>query len=89
MKKLLLQAADHLSIPADALTNIFHLELLGDRELYLENHKGIAEYSENEVVLRGENRLIRIYGSNLNLCAMNDTELRLSGTIDSISFTSL
>ena len=31
LKKLLLRAADRLSIPPDALTNIFHLELLGDR----------------------------------------------------------
>lgn len=89
MKKLLLRAADRFSIPADALTNIFHLELLGDRELYLENHKGIVEYSENEILLRGDNRMIRICGSGLNLCAMNDAELRISGTVDSISFTSL
>ncbi len=89
MKKLLVRAADRLSIPVDAVANIFHLELLGDRELYLENHKGIAEYSENEILLHGSDRLIRICGANLNLCAMTNTELRVSGTVDSITFTSL
>ncbi len=89
MINLLLRAADRFAIPADAVTNIFHLELLGDRELYLENHKGIAEYSENEILLHGNDRMIRICGSNLNLCAMTDTELRVSGTVDSITFTSL
>ncbi len=85
----LARAADYLSLPADAVAGLFHLELIGARELYLENHNGILEYSDTEIVLHGGDRLIRILGHHLNLCAMNDAELRLSGTLDSITFTSL
>lgn len=86
---ILARTADFFSLPPEAVAGIFRMELIGTRDLYLENHKGILEYSETEVVLHGGDRLIRISGADLTLRAMNNEELCLSGTFDSIAFTSL
>lgn len=89
MRNFLVRAAHYFSLPPDAVSNTFHLEIIGESELYLENHKGIEEYSDTEVLLHGGDRIIKICGTGLQICAMNDTELRLSGHLDSIAFTAL
>lgn len=87
MQKFLARAANYFSLPLDAVTNAVHLEIIGESDLYLENHNGIEEYSDTEVLLRGGERKIQIRGKNLQICAMSETELRLSGQLDSVTFT--
>lgn len=85
----LTRAASLFTLPADAVAGLFHLELVGTRELYLENHKGVLEYTPTEVALHGGDRIIRITGRDLTLSAMTDAELRLTGWFDTISFQAL
>ena len=37
-----------LDLPADGVAGVPKVELLGDRELYLENYKGILSYGKEE-----------------------------------------
>lgn len=85
----LTRAASLFALPADAVAGLFHLELIGTRELYLENHKGVLEYTPTAVTLHGGDRAIRITGRELTLSTMTDTELRLTGWLDTISFAAL
>ena len=41
---LLERAAQAFDLPADTLTGLPRIELVGDRELRMENHKGILAY---------------------------------------------
>ena len=73
-----------LDLPADALAGVPRLELVGDGELRVENHKGILAYGDEEIQVSGGVFLIQIRGSNLALRAMTGLELLITGRIDGI-----
>ena len=72
---LLERTAQLLDLPADALAGVPRLELVGDGELRVENHKGILAYGDQE---------IQVSGGGLELRAMTGLELLITGRIDSI-----
>lgn len=81
---LLERTAELLDLPADAVAGVPRLELVGTRELRMENHKGILAYGDQEIQVSGGVFLIQIRGSGLELRAMTGLELLITGRIDSI-----
>ena len=81
---LLERTAELLDLPADAVAGVPRLELVGTRELRMENHKGILAYGDEEIQVSGGVFLIQIRGSGLELRAMTGLELLITGRIDSI-----
>ena len=80
------RAAEMFDIPADTRGGLLHIEMSGNKEVFFENHKGILELSDNEVVLNSGKGMVRVVGQRLVVLAMNADEIRLSGIIESISF---
>lgn len=87
MKKenLYVRAADIFDIPADPVGGLLHVEMTGGREVFVENHKGILELSENEAVLSADGKTLRITGDKIAVLAMNTSEVRFSGNIYGIT----
>ena len=83
-ESLLERASQALELPGDALGGMPRIELLGDRELRMEAHKGILAYGDQEIQVSGGVFLIQIRGSGLELRAMTGLELLITGRIDSI-----
>ena len=84
---LMMKASRLFDLPGDALGGMLRVELMGNREVFVGNHRGILELSENEVVLNyGKNDKLHILGDNLTVSAMTTEEIRLSGIIGSVSF---
>ena len=79
------RTAEVLDLPADALAGLPKLELVGDCELLVENHKGILAYGREEIHISGGIYLIKIAGRELELRAMTGVELLITGTITQIS----
>ncbi len=79
------RTAEVLDLPADALAGLPKLELVGDCELRVENHKGILAYGREEIHISGGIYLIKIAGRELELRAMTGVELLITGTITQIS----
>lgn len=73
-------------LPADVLTGLPRLELLGDRELRMERHKGILSFGTEEIQVSGGKMIVRIRGSALELKAMSAVELLITGHIVEIEF---
>ncbi|MGI5962633.1 MAG: YabP/YqfC family sporulation protein [Lawsonibacter sp.] len=84
---LLERTAEFFDLPADALTGLPRLELVGDRELRIENHKGILAYGQDEIHVSGGAFVIKILGKNLELRAMTGLELLITGQISQIQLT--
>ena len=60
------------------------VELYGSRQLYMAGHRGVISYSTEEVTVSGGSMTVRIIGKDLQLAAMTDGELRLTGHIDRV-----
>lgn len=75
-----------LDLPAD-LAGLPRIELLGDRELRVENHKGILAYGKEEIHISGGKLVIRVLGSDLELRGMSTAELLITGWVHSVELT--
>jgi len=84
---LIERAAGLLDLPADALAGLPRLELVGDNELRIENHRGILAYGHEEIHVSGGVFLLKITGCDLELRAMTGLELLITGHIQNIQLT--
>jgi sporulation protein YqfC len=83
---LALEVAEAFDIPPEAAAGMPKLTITGCRRALIENHRGILEYSRENVVIKGGRVQVRIWGEGLELKAMNKTDLVIIGQIFSVSF---
>ena len=81
------RAAETFDLPADALAGLPKLELVGDGELRVENHKGILAYGTEEIHISGGKMILKVRGADLELRSMNAGELLITGLITGIDFS--
>ena len=79
------RAAETFDLPADALAGLPRLELVGDGELRVENHKWILAYGREEIHISGGTCLIKVSGQGLELRAMTGLELLITGKVSQIT----
>ena len=84
---LLEKTAELLDLPADTFAGLSRLEMVGDGELRMENHKGILAYGPEEIHISAGSFLVKISGHNLELRAMTGLELLITGKIEQIRLT--
>ena len=81
---LLEKTAEVLDLPGDVVAGLPRLELTGSRELRMENHKGILAYGSDEIHISGGKMVVKVRGTDLELKAMNASQLLITGDIASI-----
>ena len=85
-ENILERAVRALDLPPD-VAGLPRIELLGDRELRVEYHKGILSYGREEIHISGGKMIIRVLGTDLELRGMNGTELCITGQIRTVALT--
>ena len=80
-ERLLERTAQALELPADVVAGLPRVELTGDRELRMENHRGILAYGAEEIQISGGRLVVKVRGEGLELRAMNAGELLITGAI--------
>ena len=88
-RKVLAEFAERFDLPADIVAGLPHLEMVGSREVYLEQHTGILSYSEEQIDANTPAGVLRICGEKLRLTAMTAQELRVGGSIRSVEWVAL
>jgi len=78
-----LNAMERLDLPA-AIAGAPTVELTGNREFYMERHRGVLSYSTELVEINAGALVIRVSGASLQLLAMTETELRIGGRIEKV-----
>ena len=74
-------------LPADVIAGVPRMELIGDSEFRMENHKGILSCGEEEIHVSGGIYLVKITGEGLEVRAMTGLELLVTGKIRGIELT--
>ncbi len=72
-------AADAWGMPKDVIMNMPKLSIGGNREIYIENYKGILEYTSEEIRLSTTIGVVRIAGKNLKVERIRLTDIFISG----------
>lgn len=76
---------ERLSIQDETLPMQTVVELLGDRRVLIEHHRGVTEYSRERIQVRVKYGVLCIGGMALQLCKMTSDQLVIMGKIDSIT----
>ena len=81
------RAAQMFDLPADVIAGVPRLELIGDREFRMENHRGILSCSEEEIHISGGIYLVKISGQELEVRSMTGLEVLVTGRISCVELT--
>lgn len=75
-----------LELPGDAMLDIARITLVGDRELVVENHRGLLEYTPSRVVLAVPEGQLAIDGEGLSIGAISAEQVILAGKIQALRY---
>lgn len=79
-----LEAMERLDLPGELAHGVPHMELTGQRQFFMAQHKGVLSYSTELVEISGGSLVVRLTGRELQLLAMTESELRIGGTIEKL-----
>ena len=73
---------EKLDLPGNIAPRVPRMELVGNREFYMDRHRGVISYTEDTVDIAAGELVVRLFGKNFEIVAMTDEELRITGIID-------
>ncbi|HYF93710.1 MAG TPA: sporulation protein YqfC [Symbiobacteriaceae bacterium] len=80
------KVASLFELPADVLMDCARLTLIGARELMVENHRGLYEYTTDKVVLSVPEGRLTVIGQDLGIRSISPDQLTLHGSIRGIHY---
>ena len=78
--------SDMLDMPKDVVQDLAKITMIGERDLTVENYKGILEYSDTIIRLKTNGRGIKITGENLGIRTITDEDIEVYGRINTLEF---
>jgi len=75
-----------LKLPSDLTRGDMILNITGDGEVFIENYKGIVEYTDTNVLVSGKRYQILLTGKCLAVTYYTDDEMRIEGRFENIKF---
>lgn len=87
-KRIMNEAAERFDLPPDLLMGLPHVEITGNRQFYMENHRGILSYSNEEIAVSADGMIVRVFGRELELVSMSGEALRIRGAIERVEWVS-
>ncbi len=82
-KELLVES---LKLPKDMMMGVFVLSMIGNREVLIENYRGILEYTDTCILLQTKQGQIKFEGNNLVIEYYTNEDMKISGYIASVIF---
>lgn len=84
-KGLLDRLAESADLPGEAIPGQSLVEVLGDRRVLIENHRGVTEYGRERICIRVGFGQIVVCGCGLELSRMSKEQLVITGRVDGVT----
>jgi len=78
--------ADFFELPQEIILDLPRITLVGNMQLYIENHRGVISYNQNEVRLSVNKGEVIIRGEGLQIENLLEEELLIKGMLESLSY---
>lgn len=82
-KELLVES---LKLPKDMMLGAFMLSMTGNREAFIENYRGIIEYTDTCIILQTKSGQVRFEGSGLIIEYYTNEDMKICGYISQVIF---
>ncbi|MFD0715087.1 sporulation protein YqfC [Paenibacillus sp. GCM10027626] len=83
-RKLRKMAAEILDLPQDVVFDLPRVTLIGDRQLYIENHRGVLHFSSEKLRLALSKGELDVIGEGLVIRTIWTEEVFIEGVIKQI-----
>ena len=77
---------ESLKLPKDSMLGAAIVTVTGNREAFVENYKGILEYTTESIVLQGKNAKICFEGKNLSIDYYTNEDMKIGGFIECVRY---
>lgn len=78
--------AETYKVPKDVALGYSIISMVGNREVIIENYRGILEFSSESIRILCKLGQIKISGKKLNIEHYNNIEMRIVGSIEGIEY---
>ena len=78
--------ADAMSLPKDVVLDLPKISVCGDREVFVENHKGLLEYTQSCIRVRMNDGMVNIFGSDLKIVVLETDRMVIDGVFERIEY---
>ncbi|MGG7176521.1 sporulation protein YqfC [Clostridium paraputrificum] len=78
--------ADKLNLPVDVVLDIPRIIVTGDREITIENHKGIIAFDKDEIKVNSRVGAIKIEGAGFEILYIGGSTITISGVFKRIIY---
>ncbi len=86
MRKFTEYIADTMNMPKDVVMDLPRLSICGNKEIYIENHKGLLMYTDSELSVKMHDGIMRVYGSGLRIIVMEPDRFVLNGDFERVEY---
>lgn len=77
---------ESMRLPKDSVLGASIIAITGNTDAFVENYKGIIEYSTQTILLQGKNLKIEINGKRLNIVYYTNEDMKINGLIESVRY---
>ena len=75
-----------LDLPQDLFLGLSNISILGNKEVYISNHRGLLSYGTDEMSVLTKEYQIRVRGKNLNIISYSKEDVTIQGYILGLDF---
>lgn len=77
---------ESLKLPKDSMLGASIVTITGDNEAFIENYRGILEYTKESIVLQGKNCKIAFSGKELSIDYYTNEDMKIGGRIEMVRY---
>lgn len=77
---------ESLQFPRDVCLGALRVTLTGSTEAWVENYRGLLEYTEKEILLQGKNCQVCFEGTGLSIDYYTNEDMKISGCIANVRY---
>ena len=75
-----------LKLPKDICMGAIKVSRTGNSEAWIENYRGILEYTEKQILLQGKNCQVCFEGTRLSIDYYTNEDMKISGCITCVRY---
>ena len=80
------QIVETLQLPKDVCLGALRVTVLGASEVWIQNYRGILEYTESRILLQGKNCQVCFEGNRLSIDYYTNEDMKISGCIRCVNY---
>lgn len=78
--------SDKMNLPKDVVMNLPRVSICGDREIYIENHKGLLGYTDSCISIKMDDGIMKVSGTGLRIIVMQGDRLVMNGDFSGVDY---